>query len=61
MDKQKNGKWEDVPHKSVEHGSVVIDGRAVRCSVCRHADKTWNVSMDSCPNCGAKMEVKNET
>ena len=52
---RKTGRWEDVPHKSVEHGEVIIDGKTVRCSVCRHAEKEWNKGMNFCPNCGAYM------
>lgn len=49
------GRWDDVPHKTVEHGEVVIDGATVRCSVCRHAYKGWHRGMNFCPNCGADM------
>lgn len=57
---RKKGHWEDVPHKSVEHGEVIVDGKTVRCSVCKHAEKGWNKGMNYCPNCGAKMEVEHE-
>ena len=52
---RKTGKWECVPHKSVEHGEVAIDGDTVRCSNCRHAEKGWNAGMHYCPHCGADM------
>ena len=57
---RKTGNWECVPHKSVEHGEVVIDGDTVRCSNCRHAEKGWNAGMRYCPHCGTIMEGEQE-
>ena len=57
---ERNGRWEVVKHRAVEHGDVVIDGDTVRCSVCRHAEKGWNIGMKYCPNCGARMVKEGE-
>ncbi len=55
-----HGEWETVPHKSVEHGFVERDGECERCSNCCHAFKDLKKWFLYCPNCGAKMGVKND-
>lgn len=52
---ERKGRWEVVNHRAVEHGEVVIDGDTARCSLCRHAEKGWNIGMKYCPNCGRRM------
>ena len=44
-----HGRWEEVPYKTIEHGEVVIRGKTVRCSACRHAEKGWSKGMNFCP------------
>jgi len=56
----KHGHWEEVPYKTVEHGEVVIRGKTVRCSICKHAEKGWNKGMNYCPNCGSRNVKEND-
>jgi len=58
--KPKTGHWEEVPYKTVEHGEVVIRGKTVRCSICKHAEKGWNKGMNYCPNCGSRNVKKDD-
>jgi len=55
----RHGQWEEVPYKTIEHGEVVVRGKTVRCSACRHAEKGWNSGMNYCPMCGARMDGDN--
>lgn len=55
----RHGRWEEVPYKTIEHGEVVVRGKTVRCSACRHAEKGWSKRMNFCPNCGARMDGDN--
>jgi len=50
------GKWEKVPYRREDHGEIVTDGYACRCSNCGNAEKRNQPDMRFCPNCGARME-----
>ena len=59
---EKVGQWDKTRYRSVDQtGETYDDGNALRCSNCAHCFKTKLLWVKNyCPNCGARMENKND-
>lgn len=55
----KHGEWEEIDNLVIEHSLPTVKGKTWRCSICGEARKKRTApDMNYCPNCGAKMDLK---
>lgn len=58
-DDVKHGEWIEIDNLVIEHGLPTVKGKTWRCSICGEARKNRTApDMNFCPNCGAKMDLK---